>query len=331
MNAKKNTRAKKQSPTTSKDPLAKKRADSAESTALRTKRAATIAKRPKQASGKKLPRTSRNEQQIYVVTDGTGGLPRHILAAVLSQFPNLKSPPQFEVFCNTVEQVESAARRMKRSSIVLFALAEAELKSALHSALSKKKIVAFDMIGGIVGFLADATGEQPVNDLGCVHQRDEDYFDRIDAWEFTLQHDDSRRLESIQEAEIVLVGLSRVSKTPTAAYLGWLGHRVANVSFATEVGMPEEIKGCRNKLVALTMQAKRLAEIRQRRLRVNRFQAAFDADPSKQIKYADVRDTVREVMEAESIYRKLRIPIVDTTDLTVEEIAMRILEALGKA
>jgi regulator of PEP synthase PpsR (kinase-PPPase family) len=181
-----------------------------------------------------------------------------------------------------------------------------------------------------VNFLAEKTGETPLNEFELVHSRDESYFERIDAWEFTMQHDDSRRLDSIKEADIVLVGLSRVSKTPTAAYLGWLGYRVANVSFAPETGLPKELKKCRGKVVALTMQPKRLADIRMRRMKINRFADAVARDRSKEFRYSDVRDTIREVMDAESTYRKMKFPIIDTTDATVEETAARIIQMLDE-
>ena len=126
----------------------------------------------------------------------------------------------------------------------------------------------------------------------------------------------------------MLVGLSRVSKTPTSAYLGWLGHRVANVSFAPDVGLPAELKKCRKKTVALTMQPRKLAEIRNRRMEVNGFNASL-RDDLPPLRYADVRDTVQEVSAAEQLYRRLKLPIVDVTESTVEETAAQVLEVLG--
>jgi regulator of PEP synthase PpsR (kinase-PPPase family) len=266
---------------------------------------------------------------IHVVTDGTGGLPRHILAALLSQFPNLESPPRYHVFCDSREKVDQALRKVRNHSIVLHALVNPAAKQhVIDDARGKKDVAHYDLTGGLVTFLAETTGESPLNDLDCVHARDERYFDRIDAWEFTMQHDDSRRIESIADADIVLVGLSRVSKTPTAAYLGWLGYRVANVSYAPQVELPKELKQCRGKVVALSMQPKTLAEIRARRLEVNGFADAVARDESKEFRYASVRDTIREVMEAETVYQKMKFPIVDTTNSTVEETAARIIQLI---
>ncbi len=237
-------------------------------------------------------------------------------------------PPVYDVFCNTAEKLNQAARKLAPDSAVLFAITDPKLKRRLLDSLTQREIPAYDLVGGIADFVAQATGHKPLNDLNRIHRLDEVYFDRIDAWEFTLQHDDSRRLESLDEADIVLLGLSRVSKTPTAAYLGWLGYRVANVSFAPEVGLPREAQACRQKLIALTIQPKKLAEIRLRRLQNNGFQQVVEADSRRRFRYADVRDTIQEVMAAEAIYKRLRVPVIDITDLTVEETAAQILNAM---
>jgi regulator of PEP synthase PpsR (kinase-PPPase family) len=267
--------------------------------------------------------------KIHVITDGTGGLPRHILTAILSQFPNLKSAPHYHIICDTTDHVDRELRKIRSPSIVLHALTNPQVKQHLVQAVKRKKDVSqYDLTGGLVNFLAQQTGETPLNEFHAVHTRDESYYDRIDAWEFTMQHDDSRRLESIDEADIVLVGLSRVSKTPTAAYLGWLGYRVANVSYAPETGLPKELKKCRGKVVALTMQPKRLAEIRSRRLKINRFADAVARDRTKEFRYAGVRDTIREVMDAETTFKRMRYPMIDTTDATVEDTAARVIQLL---
>lgn len=141
-----------------------------------------------------------------------------------------------------------------------------------------------------------------------------------------MQHDDSRRLNSIDKADIILLGLSRVSKTPTSAYLGWMGYRVANVSFAPECGIPKEIKLNKKKVIALTIQPKQLSEIRSRRMQVNGFADVITSNPDLDFKYAGLRDTIHEVMKAERLYRDLKLRVVDVTDSTVEETAARILQ-----
>ena len=272
----------------------------------------------------------KREKQIHVLTDGTGGLPRHTLAVLLSQFPELKKPPKYHVFCSSVDKIEQVfADEIKRSSIVFHSLTDPKAKVAVTELAEAKRCPTFDLTGAVVEFLAKASGTEPINDFDLVHAQTSDYFDRIDAWEYTMQHDDSRRLDSIDKAEVVLLGISRVSKTPTSAYLGWLGHKVANVSFAPECGIPKEIKKCKRKVIALTMQPKQLSEIRSRRMQVNGFADVLADDPNGEIRYAGLRDTIRECMRAERVYRDLGVPVIDVTDSTVEETAARVIELMA--
>ena len=286
-----------------------------------------MGKKKATANGRHAKQKSKG-RAIHVITDGTGGLPRHFMTAILSQFPDKDRDPTYHIFSD-LEKIDSLFdKQIKARSIVLHALAETDSKQRVAALAESRKIPHLDLTGGAVSFIAEHTGWSAANDLERVHSHDGHYFDRIDAWEFTMQHDDSRRLETINEAEIILVGLSRVSKTPTSAYLGWMGHRVANVSFTPEIGLPQIVKKLKKRVVALTIQPKRLAEIRTRRMEVNKFAAVMNGD-TPHIRYADLRDTIKEVMAAEEIYKKLKLPIIDVTDATVEETAARIMEATG--
>lgn len=285
--------------------------------------------RPKRSSTRrKTTNSKKSRKEIHVVTDGTGGLPRHFLTAILSQFPEKNAAPQYHIFSDLDKIERVFAKLVSTDSIVFHALAETKSKGRLSELAERRNIPHFDLTGNAVSFVAEHTGWTAENDTDRVHTSDGDYFDRIDAWEFTMQHDDSRRLETINRAEIILVGLSRVSKTPTSAYLGWLGHRVANVSFAPEIGLPQEVKKLKKRVVALTMQPKRLAEIRARRMEINGFTAGGEVP---QFRYADVSDTIKEVMAAEAIYKRMRFPVIDVTHATVEETAAKVMEATGNS
>ncbi len=266
-----------------------------------------------------------------VITDGTGGLPKHMLRVLLSQFPTLHQNPDYRIFCDTPERIrELFAGPIQRDSIVFHAVAVPQLKQQIESLSRSASIPCHDLTGGAVEFLASASGHAAANDPSLIHSHDDSYFDRIDAWEFTMQHDDSRRLESLHLADIVLLGLSRVSKTPTSAYLGWLGHRVANVSFTPACGIPDEIRREKEKVVALTIQPKQLAEIRARRMQVNGFAAVLGTGEDDETGYSNLRSTIKECMAAERDYRKLNIPTLDVTGATIEETAARVLEILQR-
>jgi hypothetical protein len=292
---------------------------------MASKKKTTSTVREQSATRSSSKSTSRQAPVIHVVTDGTGGLPRHFLTAILSQFPEKDGDPVYHVFCDPAKIERVFKKAVTGNSVVFHALVESKSKDLLTELAGRRKIPHFDLTGDALAFLAQHTGWAAANDLDRVHASDGHYFDRIEAWEFTMQHDDSLRLESIGQAEIILVGLSRVSKTPTAAYLGWLGHRVANVSFTPEIGLPQDVEKLRKKVVALTMQPKRLSELRARRMEVNGFAGIVDGH-APEIRYAGIRDTIREVMAAEEIYTRMRLPVVDVTYATVEETAAKVLE-----
>jgi regulator of PEP synthase PpsR (kinase-PPPase family) len=167
----------------------------------------------------------------------------------------------------------------------------------------------------------------PVNELARLHQTDAGYFQRIAAMEFTARHDDSRGLDTLREADVVIVGLSRVSKSPSSIYLGAMGYRVANVSIARETGFPRELNSVRRKTLAFTLQPKLLHDIRATRFRdYSRTTAEKHLRP---LPYCDLRTSVEEVVWSESEYRRRGYPVLDITGMTVEEIAANVLRILG--
>ena len=288
-------------------------------------KSSTAKKKNDRRGPKKSP--TRRAKKIQIITDSTAGLPRHFLAAILSQFPGRKAAPTYHLFCDSSDKIERVFRKsVKANSLVFHAVSDSNNKSLVIELATSANVPHFDLTGDAITFLAEQTGWQPTNNVGFVQANDAEYLDRMDAWEFTMQHDDSRRLDTIDEADIVLVGLSRVSKTPTAAYLGWLGHRVANVSLVPEMGLPKEVEKCKGRVVALTSQPKRLAEIRARRMEMNGFADAIRDRPGLDFRYSGLRDTIREVMAAEAIYKRMCFPVIDVTDATVEETAARVLE-----
>ena len=245
---------------------------------------------------------------IHVVSDSTGGLAQHMVGAILTQFPDLDAKMEFHPFRDTEEKIrETIDRFKKRSTVVLHALVDPHCKSLVGAACGERGVPHYDLTGSLAQFLADHTQIQPENDLMRLHRTDEGYFQRVDALEFTLQHDDSRRLESVHEADVVLIGLSRVSKTPTSVLLGAFGYKAANVSI---VGgrYPTELSQCKKQIVALTMTPKQLHEIRSRRFELNQFSNKMDELGGDDFGYLNLRDIVHEVAAAEVRVPKTRLP-----------------------
>jgi [pyruvate, water dikinase]-phosphate phosphotransferase / [pyruvate, water dikinase] kinase len=270
----------------------------------------------------------KSKYTLHIISDATGTLARHMINAVLTQFPDLYVKQIYHVFKNRKVEIENTIRTFKkRNHIVFFALLDPESKKAIHDACVQQKIPHYDLTGSLVQFICDHTHVQPVNQLTRLHQTDQGYFQRISAMEFTARHDDSRGLDTIKQADLVIVGLSRLSKSPSSIYLGSMGYKVANVSITRETGFPVELDAVRKKIIAFSVQPKLLHEIRHKRMKdYQQFAAERNlAD----LPYYDLRSIIEEVVFAEREYRKRGYPILDVTNMTVEEIAANVLRSVG--
>jgi regulator of PEP synthase PpsR (kinase-PPPase family) len=267
-------------------------------------------------------RKQRRRYTLHLISDATGTLARHVVNAVLTQFPGLRVTQLYHVFQKRKDEVEKTIQTFKRRNhLVFFALLDPGCKRLIHDACVRMKIPHFDLTGSIVQFISDHTHTRPANELARLHQTDAGYFQRMAAMDFTARHDDSRGLATLNQADIVIVGLSRVSKSPSSIYLSAMGYKVANVSITPETGFPKELDRARRKTVAFTIQPKLLQEIRQKRFKAYQ---GLENTP-----YTDIRSIVREIVYAEAEYRKRGYPILDVTHTTVEEIAANVLRMLG--
>jgi len=266
---------------------------------------------------------------LHLISAATGSLANQVIYSAIAQFPHLKTKIVTHTFVESPDQIDAILKKANGNDFWVFhALLDPELTRYVRTRCQARGLPQYSLTDTVIRFVADASNCEP--EFEPANRLDEEYFRRLDTLEFTLQHDDSRRLETVGEADIILIGLSRVSKTPTSIMLGELGFKVANVSIAIESGIPEEIKkSYRDKTVALTIQPKRLHEIRSRRMAINKFDKAIrNASPTEH-RYTDLKNIIREVMEAEQLYRKRKFKMVDITDQPIEATVVRILEALG--
>ncbi len=257
--------------------------------------------------------------KLHVVSDATGSLASHLINAILTQFPDVKIKQVYHTFADSHAKIGDVIRRFGQARVlVLHSLVDPDAKRAIEEACAGRSIPHFDLTGSLVQFLSDHTGVQPVNQLSRLHRVDAGYFQRVEAMEYTMQHDDGRGLETLREADVVIVGLSRVSKTPTSTFLGAKGYKVANVSITRETGFPAELAKVKTKIVALTIQPRALSRIRGERL--------VEFGVEEPTAYAKLRSVIEEVMWAQEQYRARGYPVLDISDLTVEQIGANVLK-----
>lgn len=258
---------------------------------------------------------------MHLIAAATGELLSGLAAVAVSQFPSIEFDVVAHPLQDDIEKLRATLARLSGDRrIVVHALADQAAKELVRSTCVVERIPHFDATGPLFHFLADAVGAVPQNDVSRLHRLDAAYRRRIEAMDFTLEHDDSLGLETLREADIVIVGVSRVSKSPTALYLGSRGFKVANVSIALATGFPPVLaKITKKKIIALTSQPKRLHEIRTERAK---------RMGSTGTEYDDLQGIIAELMAAEAEYRKRGYALLDVTHMTIEQTAARILEAL---
>ena len=264
---------------------------------------------------------------IHVVSDSVGLTAQAVARAAAAQFG--VTNPIIEVLpkARTFEEIEafidehSAFHRQRTGDgriLVFYTLVDAGLSCRLAEyAASRDDVVAVDLMTSAVGAIARMTGLAPSTTPGSVHVADQYYFRRIEAIEFTIAHDDGRNPQEIAQADIVLLGVSRSSKTPTSIYLSQQGYKVANIPLDPSTEPPKEIFDVeRTRLFGLMTTAEVLVSIRQRRLG----RAGGVAS-----RYADPEFVYQDLEKARALMRKLGCIVIHTENRAVEETAQEIL------
>lgn len=247
-----------------------------------------------------------------------------MLTAFATQFPAGALSVHFETFLRDESQLSRTLEKAAaENAVVCHAMVSPRFKKQISDFCSEHELPCCDLTGGIVDFLSRHTGVAACTDVGSLHCLDESYKQRIAALEFALGHDDGLGAETLIDADIVLVGVSRTSKTPTSIFLAHQGYRVANVSLALQIEPPAQLLAMPSgKVVALTIRPEQLVLIRARR------EAAWQMKDSA---YRDPEYVIQEVDSARRLFAKHRWPVLDVTDHAIEETAARIVEIVGVA
>ena len=245
-----------------------------------------------------------------------------MLAAFLTQFPSDALSLRCEAFVRTPMRARQVLEMAKAEhAAVCHAMVSDELKELVNKYCHRAKLPCRDLTGGIMDFLTRATGLKPSPNLRSLHRIDEEYHRRIGALEFTLEHDDGLGLDTLHEADIVLAGISRTSKTPTSIYLAQQGYRVANVSLALEVDPPGELLAMpATKVIGLLINSEQLVLIRTHRQTEWRMQKTSYGDPAH---------VAREIAWTRRLFNESGWRSLDVTDQAIEETAAKITAIVG--
>ena len=247
-----------------------------------------------------------------------------VARAALSQFERNSGGIQVEriPFINSREKVDDALERVSNSrpTMVIYTLVVPSVQKHLEKRCEQEGIHTVDIMGPIIQGMKNVLGRQPRQEPGIIHRMDEQYFRRVAAVEFAVKYDDGKSPRGFLEADVVLVGVSRTSKTPVCMYLAHREIKAANYPLVPEIELPEEIYQVKERVVGLTINAAQLQQIRRQRIHRLGLKAASHYDDLTRIR--------AELQYAQEVFEQLGCPVVEVTSRAVEETATTVLEIM---
>ena len=263
-----------------------------------------------------------NKYQIFLISDSTGETLDRIFLALQSQFTNFDYDKKEFVFIRTEQQITKIIKECneKNNAIILYTIVDTNLAKHLAAESLKNNIPCFGVLGNLILSFSKLLNQKATHKPSAQHVLDEDYYKRIEAIQFTMTHDDGKKNEDISKADIILLGVSRTSKTPTSIYLANRGYKTLNIPLVLDQKIPDDLKSDNSKMcvIGLVADPERLADIRRNRV------AIMKEDNIKE--YTDLNFIKEEVDKSKQLFNKYKWPIIDVTRRSVEEIAASILK-----
>ena len=263
-----------------------------------------------------------NTYQIYLISDSTGETLDRVFLAIKAQFKNIKYDVKSYFFTRTENQVSKIMEEAKKNdnAIILYTIVDTSLAKFLANKGGEKKIPCFSVLGNLIMNFSKLLNQKASHVPSGQHALTEEYYERIEAIQFTMAHDDGNLVEDIDKADLILLGVSRTSKTPTSIYLANKGYKTLNIPLVNEQSIPESLKknptlSC---VVGLTTEPQRLVDIRK-----NRMNALKEKENTN---YTNINKIEKEINDAKKTFTKYKWPTIDVTRKSVEETAASIIK-----
>lgn len=265
---------------------------------------------------------NQSQPPIYIVSGGKGLAGDAVVQSILIQFPNNKVPVIISPNILSSEKIDEViAQVLRTKGVIVHTMVDPEMRKLLISTCNEKGVPHFDLAGNLSDYLSDLLQIKPISKPGLYRLSHIDYFQRVEAIEFTLKHDDGQNAERINSADIVLTGVSRTGKTPLSVYLAMFGWKVANVPLIPGIPPPETLfKIDKERVFGLTISVQYL--IAQRGNRMKNLKMALETD------YIEPRKVRMELEYAETIFTRAGFTIFDITNKPIESTANEILTLL---
>ena len=263
-----------------------------------------------------------NTYQIYLISDSTGETLDRIFLALKAQFKNIEYKVHSYSFTRTENQIFKILEDAKKNEnpVILYTIVDNNLAKYLASVSDQKKIPCFGVLGNLILNFSKILNQKASHEPSGQHVLNEEYYDRIEAIQFTMNHDDGNLLNDIEKSDIVLVGVSRTSKTPTSIYLANKGFKTSNIPLVNENSLPKKLREnpqitC---VIGLNTEPERLVDLRKNRM--------SSLKETENTKYTSIENIKKEIIDAKKTFQKYRWPSIDVTRKSVEETAASIIK-----
>ena len=263
-----------------------------------------------------------NTYQIYLISDSTGETLDRIFTAIKAQFKNIDYKIHTYSFTRTENQISKIIFQAKNepNSIILYSIVDSNLAKHLANVSGDKKIPCFGVLGNLILSFSKLLNQKASHQPSGQYTLNDEYYKRIEAIQFTMNHDDGNLVKEIKKSDIILLGVSRTSKTPTAIYLANKGFKTSNIPLVNENSIPQTLKddpkiSC---VVGLSTEPERLVDIRKNRMNTLK--------ESENNSYTDLEKIKKEVNSAKNTFKKYKWPTIDVTRKSVEETAASVIK-----
>ena len=263
-----------------------------------------------------------NSHKIYLISDSTGETLDRIFLALKAQFENFEYQINQFSFTRTESQIKKIIENAgkDKNAIILYTIVNDKLAKFLKDETKKRRIPCFGVLGELIQSFSKILNQKASHEPSGQHVLNKEYYDRIEAIQFTMNHDDGNNVIDIDKSDILLLGVSRTSKTPTSIYLANRGFKVSNIPLVNEKSVTKKMKDIKFKpcVVGLVTEADRLFDIRK-----NRLSSLKEKDSSE---YINIEEIKKELENSKKIFRLNKWPIIDVTRKSVEETAASIIK-----
>ena len=263
-----------------------------------------------------------NTYQIYLISDSTGETLDRIFLAIKAQFKNIDYKVHSYSFTRTQNQILKILSDAESysNSVIFYTIVDNDLAKYLSNISNSKKIPCFGILGDLISSFSKLLNQKASNLPSAQHVLDDEYYKRIEAIQFTMNHDDGNSIKEIDKSDIILLGVSRTSKTPTSIYLANKGFKTSNIPLINNNSIPKILKenpkiSC---VIGLNTEPERLVDLRKNRMNTLK--------ETENKTYTDIDKIKKEVEEAKSTFRKYKWPMIDVTRKSVEETAASVIK-----